>query len=137
MLKLKSLCNKKGYLLLETVASIAVIAIGLAIILRSFASSLRASKISEEYLVASSILKDKMWELERKTRPEPEGEGGLTESETTEQIPNTNYTLENKIKRLNDSDPLNEVKATISWQSGNRNEKIEIVTYLKYKEGEP
>lgn len=137
MLKLKSLCNKKGYLLLETVASIAVIAIGLAIILRSFASSLRASKISEEYLVASSILKDKMWELERKTRPEPEGEGGLTESETTEQIPNTNYTLESKIKRLNDSDPLNEVKATISWQSGNRNEKIEIVTYLKYKEGEP
>ncbi len=133
MLKLKSLCNKKGYLLLETVASIAVIAIGLAIILRSFASSLRASKISEEYLVASSILKDKMWELEEKAKRE----GGLIESETTEQIPNTNYTLESKIKRLNDSDPLNEVKATISWQSGNRNEKIEIVTYLKYKEGEP
>lgn len=133
MLKLKSLCNKKGYLLLEAIASIAVIAIGLAIILRSFASSLRASKISEEYLVASSILKDKMWELEEKAKRE----GGLIESETTEQIPNTNYTLENKIKRLNDSDPLNEVKATISWQSGNRNEKIEIVTYLKYKEGGP
>ncbi|MFH1779499.1 MAG: type II secretion system protein [Candidatus Omnitrophota bacterium] len=134
MLKLKNFSKSNGYLLLEAIVSIAVIAIGLAIILRSFASSLRASKISEEYLVASSILKDKMWELERKARPEPEGEGGLTESETTEQIPNSNYILDIKVK---ESDSLNEVKATISWQSGNRNEKIEVVTYLKYKEGGP
>jgi hypothetical protein len=40
-----NLRNKKGYLLLETVASVAVIAIALVVILRSFASSLRASSI--------------------------------------------------------------------------------------------
>ncbi|KPK39575.1 MAG: hypothetical protein AMJ78_08295 [Omnitrophica WOR_2 bacterium SM23_29] len=133
MLKLKNLSRNKGYLLLEAIVSIAIIAIGLAIILRSFTSSLRASKISQEYLIASYILKDKIWELEEKANRE----SGLIESEATEQIPNTNYTLESKIKRITESDPLNEVKATISWQSGNRNEKIEVVTYLKYKEVGP
>lgn len=133
MLKLKKLRKNKGYLLLEAVVSIAVIAIGLAVILRSFSSSLRASKISQEYLIASSLLKDKMWELERKARPEPEGEGGISESETTEQIPNTNYILDIKVKRFSESVPLNEVKATISWQSGKRSEKIEVATFLKYK----
>ncbi len=123
----------KGYLLLEAVVSIAVIAIGLAIILRSFTSSLRASKISEEYLVASSLLKDKMWELEEKAGRE----GGLTESQIIESIPNTNYTLNIVVKRVAESDPLNEVKATILWRSGVRSEKIEVATYLKYRGGGP
>lgn len=130
MLRLKSSRSNKGYLLLEAVASIAVIAIGLAIILRSFTSSLRASKISQEYLIGSSLLKDKIWELEERAARE----GGLIELETTEQIPNTNYILDIKVKRLSESDSLNEVKATISWQSGKRNEKIEIATFLEYKD---
>lgn len=131
MLKLKSSRNNKGYLLLEAVASIAVIAIGLAIILRSFSTSLRASKISQEYFIASSLLKNKMWELEEKAGRE----GGLVESETNEQIPNINYMLGVKVKRLSESESLNEVKATISWQNGKRNEKIEVTTFLRYKGG--
>lgn len=128
---MKNSPNNKGYLLLEAVVSIAVIAIGLAIILRSFTSSLRASKISQEYLVASSILEDKMWALEEEARRE----AGLEEFETTELVPNTKYTLETSVKRISESDSLNEVKAAILWQSGNRNEKIEIATFLKYKGG--
>lgn len=131
MLKLQNLRKNKGYLLLEAVASIAIIAIGLAIILRSFTSSLRASKIAQEYFIASSYLKDKIWQLEE----EAKREGGLAESETTEEIPNTNYTLETKVTRLSETDALNEVKATISWQIGNRNEKIEAATFLKYYKG--
>ncbi|KPK41767.1 MAG: hypothetical protein AMJ78_04560 [Omnitrophica WOR_2 bacterium SM23_29] len=131
MLRSKNSPSNKGYLLLEAVVSIAVIAIGLAIILRSFTSSLRASKISQEYLVASSILEDKMWALEEKARREV----GLEEFETTEQVPGTTYTLETSVKRISESDPLNEVKAAILWQNGSRNEKIEIATYLKYKGG--
>ena len=72
-----------------------------------------------------------MWALEEKARREV----GLEEFETTEQVPGTTYTLETSVKRISESDPLNEVKAAILWQNGSRNEKIEIATYLKYKGG--
>lgn len=121
--------RNKGYLLLEAVATIAVIAIGLTVILRSFASSFRASKVSQEYFTAASFLKDKMWTLEEKARRE----GGLEESETSENIPDSGYVMEIRVKRLSETDPLNEVRAGVTWKSGNRDEKIEVATFLRYK----
>lgn len=129
MLNLKISKKNKGYLLLETIASIAVVAIGLTVILRSFASSFRASKISQEYFTASSLLKDKMWELEERAGHD----GGLGESEASESIPNTDYIMEVKVKRLSSSDPLNEARAAVSWKNGKRDEKMEVATFLKYK----
>lgn len=116
-------------MLIEAVASIAVIAIGLTVILHSFASSFRASKISQEYFTASSLLKDKMWELEEKA----EREGGLEESKTKEAISDTGYVMEVEVKRLGSSDPLNEARAAVSWKNGDRDEKMEVATFLKYK----
>jgi len=129
MLNLRTSKKNKGYLLIEAVASIAVIAIGLTVILRSFASSFRASKISQEYFTASSFLKDKMWGLEEKAQRE----GGLEESETREDIPNSGYVMEVRVKRLSETETLNEVKAAISWKNGKRDEKMEISTFLRYK----
>lgn len=129
MSKWKNLRSRKGYLLLEAVASILIISIGLAIILRSFTYSLRASKIAQEYFVASLLLKDKMWELEEKQRREE----GIAVYESTEKIPDTNYTLKTKVSRLADTDPLDLVELSILWQSGKRNEKIETATFMKHK----
>lgn len=129
MLNWKILKRNKGYLLLEAAATIAVIAIGLTVILRSFASSFRASKISQEYFTAASFLKDKMWGLEEKAQRE----GGLEESTTKEAISDTGYVIEVEVKRLGPSDPLNEVRTVVSWKNGNRDEKMEVATFLKYK----
>lgn len=120
--------NRKGYLLLEVLASIAVIAIGLTVILRSFTSSLRASKIAQEYFEASLLLQDKMCALE-----EEEKLGGVSAGEETLQIADTPYKLETKITRISDEDPLNEAIAVISWTNRERNEKLTIGTYLKNK----
>lgn len=122
--------SKKGYLLLEVVASIAVVAIGLAVILRSFTSSLRASKIAQEYFDASLVLQDKLSGLEQEEKLTK----GVAASETTEQIAGTPYNLETRITRISDSDPLNEVSVIIYWKNRDRNEKIEIGTYLKNKQ---
>lgn len=132
MLKLKKRSNRRGYLLLESVAAVAIVGVGLAIILRSFASSLRASKISQEYFIASSILKGKMWSLEE----EALRQNGLKEFDTTDPVPGTDYVLHVVSKRLSDSEPLNEIKAAVMWQNGARNEKIEVATYLKHEESE-
>ncbi|MDD5072488.1 MAG: type II secretion system protein [Candidatus Omnitrophica bacterium] len=123
--------NRKGYLLLEVVASIAVIAIGLAVILRSFTSSLRASKIAQEYFKASLLVQDKIAGLEI----EEELAGGVAASESSTQISGTPYSLETKITKISDGDTLNQVITIISWTNKERNEKIEIGTYLKGQAG--
>ncbi len=116
-------------MLLEAVATIAVIAIGLTVILRSFASSFRASKVSQEYFTAASLLKDRMWGLEEQARRG----GGLGESETKEDVPDSDYVMEIRVKRLGEEDPLSEARAAVTWKSGNRDEKMEIATFVKYK----
>jgi len=121
--------NKKGYLLLEVVASIAVVAIGLGVILRAFTSSLRASKIAQEYFEASLALQEKLCELE-------EGEklsNGVSPDETSAQISGTPFTLDTKVSRIGDSDPLNEVVVRIYWEKRGRSENMAVGTYLKNK----
>ena len=102
--------NSKGYLLLEVVASIAVIAIGLAVILRSFTSSLRASKIAQEYFEASLLVQDAMATLEEQEKLE----GGVTVSDTAGQINGTPYNLETKITKIDDGYSLDSVTAVIT-----------------------
>lgn len=121
--------NRRGYLLLEVVVSIAVVAIGLAVILRSFTSSLRASKIAQEYFDASLALQETLCGLEEQEKLE----GGVAAGEAAGQVAGTPYNLETKITRIGDLDPLNEVSAVIYWKNRDRNEKIEIGTYLKNK----
>jgi len=121
--------NRKGYLLLEVVVSIAVVAIGLVVILRSFSSSLRASKIAQEYFDASLALQGTLCALEEKEKLEE----GVAAGETAEEVAGTPYSLETKITRISDLDRLNEVNAVIYWKNRDRNEKIEIGTYLKNK----
>jgi len=121
--------SRKGYLLLEVVVSIAVVAIGLAVILRSFTSSLRASKIAQEYFDASLALQETLCGFEEKEKLE----GGVAAGETAGEVTGTPYSLETKITRIGDLDPLNEVSAVIYWKNRDRNEKIEIGTYLKNK----
>lgn len=119
--------NRKGYLLLEVLASIAVIAIGLAVILRSFTSSLRASKIAQEYFEASLLVQDAMSSLEEQEKLA----GGVSVSDTAGQITGTQYNLDTKITKISDADTLDAVTAVIYWTNKERNERIEIGTYLK------
>ena len=121
--------SRRGYLLLEVVVSIAVVAIGLAVILRSFTSSLRASKIAQEYFDASLVLQETLSGFEEKEKLE----GGVSAGYTAGQVTGTPYSLETRITRIGDLDPLNEVSAVIYWKNRDRNEKIGIGTYLRNK----
>ncbi|MDP3786863.1 MAG: type II secretion system protein [Candidatus Omnitrophota bacterium] len=137
MLKPKNLRSNKGYLLLEAVASIAVIAIGLAVILRSFTSSLRASKISQEYFIATSLLNDNICDLEGKIKIK-KGQEELVELYVKEKEgPEDRYSLDINPAEIDGVDSLAKVNAVISWDNGNRKEKIEAGTFLRYKKGAP
>ncbi len=130
--------RKKGYLLLEAVVSIAVVAIGLAVILRSFASSLRASKISQEYFIVSSLLNDTMSSLEEKVKlnvksnkPWLDGSEAISAEEI--ESGGIKYYLDVEIKPLEGLDYLSSVSAAISWDNGKRKERIRADTFLPYK----
>lgn len=129
---------KRGYLLLEAVVSIAVVAIGLAVILRSFASSLRASKISQEYFIASSLLNDTMSSLEEKVKlnvrvnkPWLDGSEAINGEEV--ESAGIKYHLDVEIKPLEGLDNLSTVSALISWDNGKRKERMRADTFLPYK----
>lgn len=132
MSKLKRL-NNKGYLLVETVASIALIAVVITIVLRSFTCSLRASKISSEYLTASLLAEEELWNLAVKVKQA----GGLDESETSRQVTGTNYTVETVIERLGEigSEGLVLVGTAVLWDNGRRKENIKTATFMRFKEG--
>ena len=117
--------------MLEVVASIAVIAIGLGVIIRSFTVSLRASKIAQEYFEASLLVQDAMAALEEQEKLA----GGINVADTTGQVTDTPYNLETRVTKISDEDILDTVTAVISWTNKERNEKIEIDTYLKGEAG--
>lgn len=126
-----------GYLLLEVIFSIAVIAIGLALILRSFASSLRASKVSQEYFIASSLSNDAMCELEEIEKlNEKLNKPGLDGSEAKngeKEVSGIKYDLDIEIKGLEGLDSLASVRSVVSWDNGKRKERIQADTFLPYK----
>lgn len=132
MSKLKK-SNNKGYLLVETVASIALIAVVITIVLRSFTYSLRASRISNEYFTASLLVEEELWNLSVKVKQE----GGLDESESNHQVTGTNYTVETAIERLGETEQegLVLVRTAILWDSGRRKENIKTATFMRFKEG--
>lgn len=130
--------RSKGYLLLEAVFSIAVIAIGLAIILRSFASSLRASKVSHEYFIASLLTNDAMCELEEKAKlneklKKPGLDGSEAKTGEEKEASGIKYGLDIEINELEGLDSLASVRSVISWDNGKRKERIQADTFLPYK----
>lgn len=62
--KNKRFLEDKGFLLLEVLISIVIIATTLIIINRAFSTSLRAVRLAGDYLLASYILEDKIFDIQ-------------------------------------------------------------------------
>lgn len=119
--------RNKGYLMLEVVASIAVIAVGLVMILRSFSYSLRASKTAQEYFEAINIAEQELCAIEE----EEKIEGGVVTSESSGQAEDKPFLMRSKISRISDDNGLNEASVAASWQNKHRDESIVVGTYVK------
>lgn len=114
--------------MLEVVASIAVVAIGIAVIIRSFSYSLRASKTAQEYFEAGILLQNKLCELEEREKLD----GGVTVGESLETPQgDTGFTVRTKIEHLDPPDALDRVGVSVSWENKNRSESMEIDTLLR------
>lgn len=119
--------RNKGYLMLEVVASIAVIAIGLVMILRSFSYSLRASKTAQEYFEAVNIAEQELCAIE----VEEKIEGGVIVSESSAQVEDKPFLMRSKVSRISDDDGLNEASVVVNWKNKHRDESVVAGTYVK------
>jgi len=119
--------RNKGYLMLEVVASIAVIAVGLVMILRSFSYSLRASKTAQEYFESVNIAEQELCAIE----VEEKIEGGVVVSEYSGQVEDKPFLMRSKISRISDDDALNEVSVAVNWKNKHRDESVVAGTYVK------
>lgn len=129
--------NKDGFMLFEAILSVAILSLGLVLILHSFTGSLRAARVSQDYMRAALLLEDKMSRLEIRGSPP----AGLSQGEFSQG--NEGFTWEIKttpVEGTSDGEEeekkagLNEVRLTVSWSEGKRIQRATLITYLERKE---
>ncbi len=121
MLKLS---QNKGFLLFEAMVAVAVLSLGITLTLNSFFSIIDAARVSQDYIIASSLIEAKMFQLETGEILETEVQSG----DFGEGYKDYSWVL--KSKALEDAS-LNEVTLTVAWERAEKLHDLDVVTYLK------
>jgi Tfp pilus assembly protein PilV len=120
----KILHGQAGFLLVEILLVVVILAVGLTVVLRSFGSSLDAVGTSASYTKALLLLEERLWELEAKGSIAPGTSGGGFSEE------NGNFRWEVKASDLAQMG-LCETQVTVAWEQRGRPRAVSITTYLK------
>ena len=114
---------KKGFMLLEVILSVLVIASGLLFIMRSYSASLKATAVASSLQKACLYLEDKLSELDFKGKIEEGVQDGSFEDDG-------NYSWHLDAQPLDDKKEVNTVFLTARYKSGSQYRNIGISTYL-------
>ncbi len=114
--------NRRGFLLLEVLVSITIIAVGLVYVIRSFSSSTRAIETAAHFLKSVSLIEEKLWEIEAEgSIEEGRDEGRFEEDEE--------YGWVLEAEGLEDI-PINRLELKVEWEGPGRRQRVSIETYL-------
>ncbi len=135
--------TKYGFTLIEVMVSVAILAVGLALVLQGFAFSLNVLRISQDNLKATLVAKNKMAELQLQIKEDrdsfvkgldEEFESGDMEYRWEVKVEPVEWEIE-EISEAHEA--LNEVTACLSWEEGKRKGDVPIVTYMSsYEESD-
>lgn len=118
--------GRKGFLLLEVLVSVAVIAVGLVYVVKSFSSSSRAIETATNFLNSISFVEEKLWEYEALPAVDKGREHGTFERDKK-------YSWKSDIKGEKDI-PINKIDLAVEWEGRSRKQTITVSTYLWNKE---
>lgn len=118
--------GRKGFLLLEVLVSVAVIAIGLVYVIKSFSSSSRAIETATNFLNSISFVEEKLWEYEALPAVNKGREHGTFARDKK-------YSWKSDIEGEKDI-PINKIDLVIEWEERTRKQTITVSTYLWNKE---
>jgi type II secretory pathway pseudopilin PulG len=124
--------RKNAFLLVEVLLTIAILATGLTVLVRSILASLQAGKVTSDYVQAQMLLENNLSLFESQAAIKD----GL---QIEEAFPSPNERFKffintQNIKVNSETGPLNSVIASVSWAAQKRNQKISVSTYLKNEE---
>ncbi len=115
--------DKKGFMLLELMVSMAILSTGLLAVTRSFISSLGASDYSRQYTLACILTEEKLNELEQSTDLFEETEHGSFEE------PYSKFSWKSEIKQSS-NESLKHVTVTTFWKDKGKQKKVRLSTLL-------
>lgn len=113
----------KGFLLFELMVAVVVLSVSLAVISRSFISSLSALQSSAHFFKGGLLLEKKMWDLGQGPSLEPGKEEG-----TFEEFEGT-YHWSVDVKEMGEI-PLYETLVTVGWKTGRGEQSLRVTTYV-------
>lgn len=123
--------NKQdGFILYEVMLAVAILGIGLVAVLSSFSSTLNAAGISRDYSKASSLLEQKIWEVEMAGAASP----GITRGEFRDLSPDFNWEIEAIEDERFSGEGLLVTIVRIKWGDKDRQREINAATLMPAKE---
>ena len=114
-----------GFLLVETLLAVLILAVGLTLVLRSFGSSLDALGNSADYTRALALVEQKLWDLEAKGSIAPGTQTGQFSEEEHQA-----FRWEVKASEPTEMG-LCETQVTILWARRGRARAVSVVTYVR------
>jgi len=118
-----SATGNKAFSLLELIIAVAILSIGVIVVLQAISFSARATGVSCDMINAVFLAQDKLQELELR-----ENQGFLREENAKDTL--DKFTWEYSITADRDLD-LFKVAMDLNWQRANRQENLNINTYLR------
>jgi len=121
--------RKKSFTLVEVMISAAVLSVGLMFILQGQSSLLNILRISEDNLEVTSIIENKMAQVQIAAKENPQ----LTFAALEDSIEVKGIKMDWGVKAeaVEETENLNRVEAVMSWKEGKRKGRIPIVTYFR------
>lgn len=114
--------NNSGFLLLEVLVCVTVIAVGLIYVVRSFSSSTRGIETATRFLKSVSLAEEKLWDLEAKGTIERGRDEGRFKD-------NQEYKWRIEAEEV-DEVPINLLKLKVEWEGVQRKQRVSVETYL-------
>ncbi len=113
-----------GFLLLETLLAVIILAVGLTLVVRSFGSSIHALGTSGDYSRALVLLEERLWDLEAR--------GTITPGVLSGKFSDEDQKFSWEVEALEVAEiDLCETKVTVSWERRGKLQDVSLVTYLK------
>lgn len=122
--------KNKGFLLLEVMLAVTILSLGLALILRSFTTSLRAIKTSRNFLIANLLLEELIWQKEEE---KAQGSGKIIPEEEEGEFssPFDSFSYKTNFEEQEEVSALYKSVFAVSWQEREKERSVSQVSYLR------
>jgi len=122
------LCKREGVIMIEVLCAVVILAVCLTMIIRSLLIGVEALVIAKDYMQATMLIDEKMFDLMKKSLSQE-----LLAQEGSFDRPGKDYRYFLEIDNLPADYPaenMNEVKLSVSWPSGRNRREVSVATFL-------